>query len=67
MRSFSGLYFFLRIPACLCMLLSHLIEQLLYINQRITLGPAILCNTYCCHCQAVLQSLHELLGYCHTL
>ena len=41
MRSFSGLYFFLRIAACLCMLLSHLIEQLLYINQWITLGTLL--------------------------
>ena len=41
MRSFSGLYFVLRITAYLCIVLSHLTKSFLHINQWFAVGTLL--------------------------
>ena len=41
MRSFSGLYFVLRITAYLCAVLSHLMKSFLHINQWFAVGTLL--------------------------
>ena len=45
MRSFAGLYFVLRIAACLGALLSHLVSKYLFIGRWLTLGTLLFFTT----------------------
>ena len=60
---FWSLYFFLRIAACLCVLLSHLMIIVVYQSMD-NIGHFAI---HSCPSQAIPLGLYELLGYCHAL